>query len=55
MEKNKKELREAAAEQNRIWRESFEKYRFEVDIPGLAHDRHYAHWRQCSWKPGLLR
>ena len=53
--KIKKELREAAAEQNRIWRESFEKYPFAVNIPGLALGQYYTYWRQCNWKPEPLK
>ncbi|MBO4647663.1 MAG: DUF4838 domain-containing protein [Lentisphaeria bacterium] len=53
--KNKKDLRAAAAEQNRIWRETFEKYPFAVNIPGLALSQFYAYWRQCGWKPEPLK
>ena len=53
--KNKKELKDACAEQWKQWHEYFVKYPYAVSIPSMAVGQYYSYWRQCGWKPGAVK
>ena len=53
--KNKRELKDACAEQWKQWHEIFVKYPYAVSIPSMAVGQYYGYWRQCGWKPGAVK
>ena len=53
--KNKKELKDACAEQWKQWHAFFVKYPYAASIPSMAVSQYYSYWRQCGWKPGAVK